>query len=90
MNCIKCNANSPEGSAYCNMCGAKQSVCSGQALDPHARKPKSRRNGQGTFYKSERTYTAYLVRYANGHCLRATKGGFKTMKEAYAYIPKLH
>lgn len=84
MICIKCNANIPEDSAYCNICGAKQSS------DPHARKPKSRGNGQGTVYKRGRTYTAYLVRYANGHCLRATKGGFKTRKEAYAYMPKLH
>lgn len=56
MNCIKCNANIPEDSAYCNICGAKQEGT------PHARKPKNRGNGQGMVYKRGRTYTAYLVR----------------------------
>ncbi len=83
MTCIKCNATIPEGSIYCNMCGAKQTA------PQVARKPKSRGNGQGTVYKRGRTYTAYLVRYMGGHCFRATKGGFKTRKEAYAYIQKL-
>lgn len=66
------------------MYGAKQTA------ESSARKPKSRGNGQGTVYRREHSYTAYLVRYTGGHCFRATKGGFKTKKEAYAYIPKLH
>lgn len=84
MTCIKCDAAIPDDSLYCNMCGAKQTT------ESSARKPKSRGNGQGTVYKRGHSYTAYLVRYAGGHCFRATKGGFKTKKEAYAYIPKLH
>lgn len=44
MICIKCNADIPEGSTYCNMCGQKQTV------QTSVRKPKSRGNGQGSVF----------------------------------------
>ena len=42
MKCKKCKADIPDGSRFCNMCGAR--VAAG-------RKPKSRGNGTGSVYK---------------------------------------
>ncbi len=42
MNCRKCRKEIPDGAAYCQHCGVKQSV---------NRLPKSRGNGQGSAYK---------------------------------------
>lgn len=43
MECVKCKAQIPEGSVYCNICGKKQVI--------DTRKRKKRANGTGTVYK---------------------------------------
>lgn len=87
MVCIKCNKEIPDGSAYCLYCGRKQTV---------TRRPKSRGNGQGSVFKrSNGTYTVVrTIGYStdkNGKTHRHTvsKSGFRTKKEALAYLPKL-
>lgn len=77
MTCRKCSAALPEGAVFCHMCGVKQEVSNKNA--------KRRGNGQGTAYKRGS---------GNWQCeittpVRRTKGGFKTKKEALAYIPQL-
>lgn len=86
MKCRKCKAELPEGSKYCNMCGAKVAV---------ERKPKSRGNGTGTVYKRGANWTAVIVTgfELDGdnkmHRKTRSKGGFKTKREALEYIPTL-
>ena len=87
MKCRKCRLEIPNESNYCLRCGANQSVS-------HA--TKSRGNGQGTvFQRANKTWTAMItVGYelsTDGKVKRKTrsKGGFKTKKEAVAYLPKL-
>ena len=66
------------GSRFCNFCGRKQE------RDSH-RMP----NGSGTVYKRGQTYTV-LVRYWNGsYRASISKGGFKTKREAQAFVPEL-
>lgn len=86
MLCIKCKQDIPDGSNFCNICGAKQI----QAL--HG--TKKRGNGQGTVYKRGNSWTAQVTLgyyMQNGVKKRkiAQKYGFKTKKEAAAYIPTL-
>lgn len=84
MNCIKCNAEIPEGSIYCNMCGAKQIKA------PHG--SKKRGNGQGSVYKSPSgTWTAEItLGFYNRDGVRKRKRkrkyGFEKKKDALAYI----
>lgn len=86
MKCRKCKAELPEGSKFCNMCGAKIAV---------KRKPKSRGNGTGTVYKRGASWMAVIVTGfeldSNNKVHRKTrsKGGFKTKREALEYIPIL-
>lgn len=86
MKCRKCKAELPEGSKYCNMCGAKVAV---------ERKPKSRGNGTGTVYKRGANWTAVIVTGFELdsdnkiHRKTRSKGGFKTKREALEYIPTL-
>lgn len=86
MKCRKCKAELPEGSKYCNMCGAKVAV---------ERKPKSRGNGAGTVYKRGANWTAVIVTGFEldsdnkMHRKTRSKGGFKTKREALEYIPTL-
>ncbi len=86
MKCRKCKAELPEGSKYCNMCGAKVAV---------ERKPKSRGNGTGTVYKRGANWTAVIVTGFEldsdnkMHRKTRSKGGFKTKREALEYIPTL-
>ena len=74
MICRKCKKDVPDG-AFCSACGAKQAL-------QHT--PKKRGNGQGTAYK--RANGTWQCETRNP---RRTKGGFKTKKEALAYIPVL-
>lgn len=86
MKCRKCKAELPEGSKYCNMCGAKVAI---------ERKPKSRGNGTGTVYKRGANWTAVIVTGFEldsdnkMHRKTRSKGGFKTKREALEYIPTL-
>lgn len=86
MKCRKCKAELPEGSKFCNMCGARVAV---------GRKPKARGNGTGSVYKRGSSWTAVIVTsyYADEagkmHRLTRSKSGFKTKKEALEYIPML-
>lgn len=87
MLCIKCKQDIPDGSNFCNICGAKQI----QAL--HG--TKKRGNGQGTVYKRGNSWTAQVTLgyyMQNGTKKRkiAQKYGFKTKKEAAAYLPTLY
>lgn len=94
MNCIKCKAEIPDGSAFCNLCGKKQNL----AVKKRAR--KARGNGQGTCYQrpGEKTWTVEVVtgwRYPKGDItkpkrpVRKKKGGFASKKEGLAYASKL-
>lgn len=75
MICRKCGREVPDG-PFCLECGTKQAV--------PERKPKMRGNGQGSVYKTPSGKWQCEVRNP-----RRTKGGFKTKKEALAYIPIL-
>lgn len=86
MKCRKCKAELPDGSKFCNMCGAK--VAAG-------RKPKSRGNGTGSVYKRGSSWVAVIVTGFEldsdnkVHRKTRSKGGFKTKREALEYIPTL-
>ena len=87
MVCRKCSNNIPDGSMFCNLCGAKQVL-------QQTRKQSGRANGSGSVYQVGKTWTAALV---DGYTLVAdkarpnlfTRGGFKTKKEALAFIAVL-
>lgn len=87
MLCVKCKKDIPDGSAFCNWCGKKQ--------EQAAHKPKSRGNGQGSVYKMPSgTWAAevtlgYYVKDGEKKRKRARKYGFRTKKEAVAYIETL-
>lgn len=89
MTCRKCNKTIPEGSAFCNWCGAAQEV---------KKSARKRGNGGGTAFKRGKTWTAMVslgsyVEEVDGkkvlRRVRATKGGFRTKSEALEYIPTL-
>ena len=87
MQCKKCRTELPEGSVFCLKCGAKQTG---------TQRPKSRGNGQGSVYQlPNKTWIAVCtVGYdvdAQGKKHRRTrsKAGFKTKREAVAYLPTL-
>lgn len=86
-NCRKCRAELPYGAKFCCTCGAKQDV---------TRKPKTRGNGTGSVYKLPNgTWIAIKVlgrkidEQGKSHRQTASKSGFKTKKEALAYLPYL-
>lgn len=89
MNCVKCNAALPDGAAFCPTCGKKQIVTHRQ------RSNSSRPNGSGSVYRRGKTWECaivlgYVVKDDGTlKTMRATKGGFKTKKEAMEYIPTL-
>lgn len=88
MFCIKCNAEIPDNSNFCNVCGAKQ------VSQP--KNTKKRGNGQGTVYK--RPNNTWAVQVTLGYYLKdgkkkrktAQKYGFKTKKDALAYMQTLY
>lgn len=68
MICRRCKKEIPEGSAFCNFCGAKQEI---------SRTPKKRGNGTGTVWKLPNgswiaTHTT-LYKDAEGHVRKKTK-----------------
>lgn len=88
MECIKCHAIIADDSMFCNYCGKQQSP------PPHA--PKRRGNGQGTIYRAPSgTWTAEVTlgyyTDTDGKLKRRKrkKYGFRTKKEAAAYIETL-
>lgn len=89
MNCIKCNASLPDDAAFCHVCGKKQIVTQ------RPRSNSSRPNGSGSVYRRGKTWECAIVRGyviqddGTSKTIRATKGGFKTKKEAMEYIPTL-
>ena len=87
MNCRKCRASIPDGSKFCNACGAKQDVL---------HKPKVRGNGTGSVYKLPNgTWIAVRILGWNvddtgmKHKTTVSKSGFRTKKEALEYLPRL-
>ena len=84
--CIKCGVDLPEDAIFCHLCGKKQTVT--------AKQGRKRGNGEGSVYKRGNTWEAAVVlgyKLVNGKAIpdRRTKGGFKTKKEAIAYLPEL-
>ena len=84
MICPKCKAELPDGSRFCNFCG------------PLTKTVQRRRGkGEGSVYKRGRTWEAAVVlgyrlnESGRAVPVRRTKGGFKTKKEARAYLPQL-
>lgn len=100
MKCESCGKTIPNGSAFCNRCGASQ----GEYTPPvETRKPKKRTkrpNGFGSVYARGDTYTAKARRYVDEYIsgsdkpikrLRTkTKGGFKTRVSALEALPSLY
>lgn len=86
MNCRKCHAPLPDDAKFCPACGAKIAI---------EQKTKSRGNGQGTVIRRGIGWTAIVsAGYSmtpNGEMRRKrrSKAGFKTKKEAIAYLPIL-
>lgn len=76
MNCKKCKKEIPDGSVYCNWCGAKQE---------RAVANRHRSRGEGTAYKRGSTWTGKRSAVVNGKLTSQTKGGFKTKADAYAW-----
>lgn len=82
MQCRKCRVLLPDGSKFCNMCGAKVTV---------SVSVKSRGNGQGTAFKKGKSWyarwslPAYIDENGKLHHPRRVKGGFPTKKAALAY-----
>lgn len=87
MKCRKCRAEIPDGSKFCLFCGCNQEI---------RQNTKKRGNGQGSVYQlPNKTWIAVkTVAYEeleNGKIrhIKRSKSGFKTKKEALAYLPQL-
>lgn len=86
MNCIYCKKKLPDDAVFCCYCGKKQ------ALPPH--NVKKRGNGQGSVFKYRGGYAAEITMgylSEDGKMIRRSrrKSGFKTKKEAAAYLETL-
>lgn len=80
MTCRKCKKELPEGATFCCWCGIRQQ---------EPKKPK-RANGEGSIIPHGNGYMAIArKRAANGKYISKSKCGFKTQREARAYIPEL-
>lgn len=83
-DCIKCGQQLPDEAIYCYICGKKQTEAE--------KKTKSRGNGTGTVYKCGNGWAAEVTlgytQGADGKKQRIfkRKKGFKTKKDANAYI----
>lgn len=81
--CVKCKAVIPDGSLFCNMCGARQQK-------PQA-SHRVRGNGMGTAFKRGKTWTAAVTLSTtvddSGKIRqhRKTKGGFAKKSDALAW-----
>lgn len=86
MNCIFCKKELPPEAVFCCFCGKKQKA--------PVRSPKKRGNGQGTIFKRGSGYAVEItVGYIceDGKLKRKSrrKQGFKTKREAAAYLETL-
>ena len=87
--CVKCSKDIPDDALYCPSCGASQ--------QPQKKSRKKRGNGEGTVYRlPDGSYKAvktvgYQLDNESHKAIRkrVTKSGFKTKKEALAYLPQL-
>lgn len=80
MTCRKCKKELPEGAVFCCWCGAKQ----------EAQKKPRRANGEGCILPHGNGYMVILrKRGADGKYISKSKCGFKTQREARAYVPEL-
>ena len=86
-NCRKCREPLPDSAKFCPACGAKQEL---------TQKSKSRGNGTGSVYKlANGTWIAVKIlgrvidEQGVSHKKQVSKSGFKTKKEALAYLPNL-
>lgn len=94
MICKKCKTELPEEAVFCFMCGERQ-----KNLPKPKQKKRTRANGSGSVIKRGKTYTAvYISGWKEGTTkdgkttllpIRRTKGGFKTQREAWDYMPTL-
>lgn len=88
MICRKCKAEIDDNSAFCKFCGTKQVT--------QDRNTKKRGNGQGTVYKrpsgtwAAQVTLGYYIKDGVKKRKTAQKYGFKTKKEAIAYINELY
>lgn len=87
MTCSNCKQRLETPSPYCPNCGKR--------LDTQKRGGRTRGNGQGCAFKRGKTWTVIkTVGYrldSSGKLQRLTrsKGGFRTKREALAYLPQL-
>lgn len=91
MRCKECKKEIPDGSAFCNCCGAKQAPDASPSSAP-SRTARKRGNGQGTAVKRGKTWTAVWQEesYVDSETkklkrVRRWKGGFKTKTAALAF-----
>ena len=87
--CRKCQGLIPDGSAFCNLCGAKQTLA-------QRKKTRKRANGEGSVYQLKNgKWAASVVAgwvlddKCNAHPVRRKKEGYKTKAEAIADLPNL-
>jgi len=82
MVCRKCKKDLPAGSVFCCWCGCRQ--------EPEAQKKPRRANGEGCILPHGNGYMVIVrKRAANGKYISKSKCGFKTQREARAYVPEL-